>query len=131
MAVPLSEYEQRVLREMEEQLASDDPALASQLGQIPQPRRGRFSIICALLLLAGLIALVVGMVLGQIWLSLLGFAAMFAGVWRALATPKRSAGLAGGGKNSSASKRPGPSARARRIADGLEERWDERHGHSR
>ncbi|MDR0366806.1 MAG: DUF3040 domain-containing protein [Bifidobacteriaceae bacterium] len=86
-AVPLSEYEQRVLDQLEAQLASEDPALGSRMASPASPRRGRVAL-GASAVAVGLAILVLGMVISQLWVSLIGFLAMFGGAYFALTSPK-------------------------------------------
>lgn len=74
----LSEDEQRLLQQMEQALAADDPKLASALrGTAARRVYGRRALIAALGLLAGLAALVAGMQVSPI-VSVLGFLIMLA-----------------------------------------------------
>lgn len=136
-AVPLSEYEQRVLEELEQQLRSDDPKLANTISGRPvrRPLHVGLGIVG---LLGGLAALVGGSATGQLWLSVAGFLLMFSGVLLAISRPRtgrqrdkdadqttdgpdnvrpihgksgRSAGKSNGGSS---------------FMDKLEERWDRR-----
>lgn len=86
--MPLSEYEQRVLEQMERQLTSDDPKLASTLhGRAPSPLR-RW-ILAGAGFLAGLALLVAGAAASLAWLGVLGFVAMFVSVLLAFSGPRR------------------------------------------
>jgi hypothetical protein len=84
--MPLSEYEQRVLEQMERQLTSDDPKLVSTL------RGGRSSVgrwlLTGLGALVGLTLLVVGTAASIPVVGILGFVLMFVVVVLAL-TPSR------------------------------------------
>jgi hypothetical protein len=85
--MPLSEYEQRVLNQLEAQLNSEDPGLGSRMAATSAPRRGRVA--AGLMgVLLGLGVLVLGMAVSQPWVSLLGFGVMFASAYFALAAPK-------------------------------------------
>ncbi|MFC4556364.1 DUF3040 domain-containing protein [Georgenia faecalis] len=124
--MPLSEYEQRVLHQMEQQLRSDDPRLASSLS--PEPKVSvRRLVLGSLAVLAGLAMLVGGVALSQVWLGVLGFVSMLGGVMLAVTRQKRGpAPVAGAGSRPAA--RPAP---AKRTGSGsfmkrLEERWDRR-----
>lgn len=118
--MPLSEYEQRMLEQMERQLRSDDPKLADTLGS--RRRAGSRLFLGLLLFLAGVGGLVAGVATQLAWLGVVGFLAMFGGVWLALSTPKATTGPA--------TARPGaprPAAPPRRgLMQRLEERWDRR-----
>ena len=120
--MPLSEYEKHVLDELEAQLASDDPKLAMSLIQTPaEGRRSRVAVGIFLGLL-GLAVLLGGMVWGIIWLSLLGFALMFAAAWLPIAAFGRPARKAG------APAAPKPGKVSPGIGHRLEERWNRRQG---
>lgn len=82
----LSEYERRVLAEMEEHLRADDPKLAQSL----RTSRGldiRRVSLGVLGLILGLTGLVAGVATGHIWLGVLGFVVMLVGVLWALGNP--------------------------------------------
>jgi hypothetical protein len=120
--MPLSEYEQRMLEQMERQLRSDDPKLADTLGS----RRAVGSrVLLGSLLLIGGIGLLLGGVVTQLpWLGVTGFLAMFGGVWLAVSAPRRAAPkVAAGGKP------PGPRPVPHRsFMQRMEDRWDKRRG---
>lgn len=128
--MPLSEYEQRVLEQMEQQLRSDDPKLAQSFSR----RGSRTSrvVVGALLVVGGLGALVGGVAFSQIWLGLVGFAAMFAGVLYATSSPAATKSAepatsgAGGKPTKRASGKSGSSFMQR-----LDERWDRRRREGR
>ena len=125
--MPLSEYEQRVLDEMEQQLRSDDPKLARTISG--GPRRPLHVALGGLIVLAGVGLLFVGLYNALVWLGLLGFVAMFGGVLLVLRRPKmggnqppapegdnvRPLRPRGGGGNSGAP-----------FMQRLEERWERR-----
>lgn len=85
--MPLSEYEQRVLDEMEQQLRSDDPKLARTISG-GAPRRPLHVALGGFVVLAGVGLLFAGLWNAQIWLGLIGFLAMFGGVLLVLRRPK-------------------------------------------
>lgn len=117
--MPLSEYEQRVLAELERQLSSDDPKLVTSLAAPPAPRRGRIAL-GILIGLAGLSLLVIGMSVSMIWLSLVGFGVMFAGGYLAVSAPKRGA--------AAQAVRPPKPPRRRGFTQRFEDRWNRRQG---
>lgn len=121
--MPLSEYEQRVLHQMEEQLRSDDPRFASQLAA-----DRKFSVRRAGLgagaVIVGLTLLVAGVASGHIWLGVLGFIAMFGGVLLAISRPK-SARSTQQGRGASKQQSSGQQASSG-FMDRIEERWDRR-----
>jgi hypothetical protein len=124
--MPLSEYEQRVLEEMEQQLRSDDPKLAKAISG-GAPRRPLHVALGGVVVLAGIGLLFVGLYNAQIWLGLLGFVAMFGGVLLALRRPRI------GGDASSPAPHGAPPARPRgpSLMEKLEERWDRRRDEDR
>lgn len=123
--MPLSEYEQRVLEQMERQLSSDDPRLVNTF-----QGRGRSSVRRWLLTgtgaLVGLTVLVIGAATSQPVVGVLGFVTMFVSVVLAFSPPRRQGpvGVVGGDG--------GVKPRAPRAKPGggflhrLEERWDRR-----
>jgi hypothetical protein len=126
--MPLSEYEQRVLEQMERQLTSDDPRLANTLTS-----RGRRPVLRYVLggigAVVGLLLLVVGAAASQVWLGVLGFVVMFASVAIAFARP-RSAQPASGPvgvvrPDGSTQKRPA-APRKKGFMNRMEDRWDRR-----
>lgn len=130
--MPLSEYEQRVLDEMEQQLRSDDPKLARTISG-GAPRRPLHVAIGGVVVLAGVGLLFAGLWNAQVWLSLIGFLAMFGGVLLALRRPK----VAGDAPEGTSGDNVRP-IRPRRgggggskgggapLMDRLEERWERR-----
>ncbi len=121
--MPLSEYEQRVLEEMEQQLRSDDPKLADAISGAAV-RRPRNVILGALLGLAGIGLLIAGPLTSYLVLSIVGFLAMFSGVMLAISKPKRVSPPA------SADPRKVRDHPGRKQSGGfmskLEDRWDHR-----
>src|SRR5699024_2438524 len=81
--MPLSEYEQRMLAQMEEQLHADDPRLAEALGEPGGPDLRKVAL-GSLVAIVGIGALVGGVAQGWIWLGVLGFVAMAGGLLLAL-----------------------------------------------
>jgi len=126
--MPLSEYEQRVLEQMEQALTSDDPRLANTLQSAERHPLWRY-VVGFLAAAAGLLVLVLGAAASQWWLGIGGFVLMFAGVAFALLRRRAKPGPVGvvGGTRAAASSRPAPSARKREsFLARLEERWERR-----
>lgn len=125
--MPLSEYEQRVLEQMERALTSDDPRLANTLTQ-----RGRRSVsryvVAGLGAVVGLLLLVVGAAQSLPLLGVIGFVVMFAAVAFAFANPRRREGPQGvvqpDGQVRPVSAHPKSAHRG--FMSRLEERWDRR-----
>jgi len=132
--MPLSEYEQRVLEQMERQLASDDPRLANTL-----TRRGRRTVwryvVAGLGAVLGLLMLVIGTADGLPVLGVIGFVVMFGAVAFAFANPRSHDGPQGvveadgtvrpAAASATSGKRP--KQRRQGFMERLEERWDRRH----
>lgn len=121
--MPLSEYGQRVLEEMEQQLRSDDPKLADTISGAAV-RRPRNVILGTLLGLAGIGLLVAGAATGYVVLGIVGFLAMFAGVMLAISRPKRVPAPAAEASNVHELKRKQSGG----FMSKLEDRWDHRRG---
>ncbi len=119
--MPLSEYEQRVLEQMEQQLTSDDPKLASTLTS-KAPRALSRRVLAGVGVVVGLILLIVGSASSIPWLGVVGFLVMFAAVTFAFAVPRRA------GSQEAATSRNKPPARPSRkgFMARLEDRWDRR-----
>ncbi|GCE76185.1 DUF3040 domain-containing protein [Cellulomonas biazotea] len=127
--MPLSEYEQRVLEQMERQLTSDDPRLANTLTQ-----RGRRSVSRYLIAgsgaAIGLLLLVLGAAGSLPWLGVVGFVVMFAAVAFAFADPHRGAKRGGprGVVQPDGEVRRAQPARKSGFMTRLEDRWERRRG---
>ncbi|MDR1187295.1 MAG: DUF3040 domain-containing protein [Bifidobacteriaceae bacterium] len=117
--MPLSEYEQRVLDQLEAQLASEDPKLESRMAAANGPRRGRLALGVAGVVV-GLSALVLGVAVSQLWVSLIGFLLMFAGAYFAFTRPK-SVSMDAAAAKAKAPRKPG-------LSDRFEKRFEDRDG---
>jgi hypothetical protein len=120
--MPLSEQEQRLLDEMERNLYQNDADFVATVGAGRGRTNYRGIIIGALLLIAGVSTLLIGVGSHLPVVGVLGFAVMFAGVIVAL-TPSR----APRGMPAKASA-PGASRdrRSGGFMDSLNERWERR-----
>lgn len=123
--MPLSDHEQKLLAQMEQALYAEDPKFATTL---TGRRKGVGSVSRALVGLGsvavGLTLVIVGIAIGQIWLSIIGFVAMFGGVVFAVASP-------GGSRTRTepTAGKPTGSAAARNrsgFVQRMEERWERR-----
>jgi hypothetical protein len=139
--MPLSEYEQRVLEQMERALESDDPRLATTLQRSSRRSPLRY-VLAGLCVVLGLVLLVIGVASSLTLLGVAGFVLMFAGVVYAFSAPRRkgpqgvvdadgtvhpSAGhRESGGRRSGSTTAKGPGFLSR-----LEERWDRRREQGR
>jgi len=130
--MPLSEQEQRLLEEMERSLYHNDADFVSTAGVSRLRPDYRSVVVGVLLAVAGMGALIAGVALQQLWLGVLGFIIMFAGVLLAITPGKGVRGSAGG----ASAGRPGSGPRQRTGAnqgfmDRLNERWDRRQDDQR
>ncbi|HET8879004.1 MAG TPA: DUF3040 domain-containing protein [Arthrobacter sp.] len=120
--MPLSEHEQKLLEQLEKQLHEDDPKFASSMGSDPgRSWSTRHLVIGILGTLAGVLLLLLGVSLQNIFVGVLGFVVMGGGVY--FATMRNGAGKAkaAGG----AGRKPGKPRSS--FMSNLEERWEERH----
>ena len=128
--MPLSEYEQRVLEQMERALTSDDPRLATTLQSSPRKSGLRY-VAAGIGVVGGLLLLVLGAATASPVLGVIGFVVMFAGVAFAVSAPRTSATGPVGVVDQDGKVTP-PRAPAKRGAprqgfiNRLEERWDRR-----
>jgi hypothetical protein len=91
--VPLSEREQRVLRQMEDALSEQDPKFASQMKRVGVKITTRRRIAVGVTgVLVGLALVLVG-VTTSMWVGATGFGLMVAAVAFAVATPQHPADL--------------------------------------
>ncbi|MGJ7441374.1 DUF3040 domain-containing protein [Aquipuribacter sp. MA13-6] len=126
--MPLSDHEQKLLAQMEQALYAEDPKFATTL---TGRQRGVGSVSRALVgigsVAVGLTLIIVGISIGQLWLSVIGFVVMFGGVVFAVAAPAPSAAAktkTGPGKPT----RGGPARGSQKssFVQRMEERWERR-----
>ena len=130
--MPLSEYEQRVLEQMERQLTTDDPRLANTLTQRGHRPFTRY-VVAGVGAAVGLLLLVVGAANSLPWLGVIGFVVMFAAVAYVFAAPQRAtrSGPRGVVQSDGQVKSAKPRARGKSgFMARLEERWERRRGES-
>jgi uncharacterized membrane protein YkgB len=126
--VPLSEHEQRLLMQMEQQLLAEDPKFASAMNGRRSVVRRRMAL-GVVAVLAGLVTLVLAVANAIVLLGVLAFLVMLAGAVYALSAPKAHRGPIG---VVDASGRAHPAARGGRpprsgtFMQRLEHRWDRR-----
>ena len=101
--MPLSEYEQRVLDQLERDLGAD-PKLGRSMARGPQPR-GRI-VGGALGVIVGLGVLLVGVVAQVVPVGIAGFALMISAAMWAIFTPRKRSGPASTGRAGQAPKEP-------------------------
>ncbi len=126
--MPLSDHEQKLLAQMEQALYAEDPKFATTL---TGRQRGVGSVSRALVgigsVAVGLTLIIVGISIGQLWLSVIGFVVMFGGVVFAVAAPTSAT-------TKTTKAAPGRSARTGGAPRGqkssfvqrMEERWERR-----
>jgi hypothetical protein len=121
--MPLSEQEQRLLEEMERSLYHNDVDFVTTVGVSRLRPNYRSIALGVLLAVAGIGALIAGVALHQLWLGILGFIVMFAGVLIAISPGKSAQGVPEG----MPSNRPSSPRRADHgFMDRLNDRWDRR-----
>lgn len=129
--MPLSDHEQKMLEQLEQALASEDPKFASQMrGSATGARRGRWAV-GAVGALAGLALVLIG-INTTMWVGAAGFVLMVLSAGYAL-SPGRP-GLRAVQDDGSAG--PRKTSRSRKASSGgfmdrLDERWDRRQGGDR
>ncbi|MCL1870187.1 MAG: DUF3040 domain-containing protein [Promicromonosporaceae bacterium] len=128
--MPLSEYEQRVLEQMERALTSDDPRLANALQSSGRRPVVRY-VVAAIGLAGGLLLLVLGAAQSHVVLGVIGFAVMFAAVaWAFAFAPRSKAKGPQGAVRADGSVGARPASKPAKGRSGfmsrLEARWDRR-----
>lgn len=135
--MPLSEYEQRVLEQMERELTSDDPRLATTMNTTAVRSSGRY-VIAGIGLVVGLLTLVLGVAQTLPWVGVIGFVVMFVAVAYAFSQPGKAKKGPMGVVSDSGSvhpRRQGKSVKSakagkkqtkRGFMQRLEDRWDKR-----
>ncbi|GAB3188405.1 DUF3040 domain-containing protein [Nesterenkonia suensis] len=130
--MPLSEREQRMLKELEEQLQSEDPSFATSMQEAPTGKVNVRNLVLGLLVaVLGLVVLLFSIYSQWIPVGVAGFLIMGAGVYFATtggtgsgANPGSGGhGGGGGGGGGPHGTSPSPSGS---FMSGLEQRWEER-----
>lgn len=126
--MPLSEHEQRLLAQMEQQLLAEDPKFASAMNGRRSLARRRM-IIGVLAVLVGMVVLVFAVAQQWIPVGVLAFLVMLGGAVYAFSAPKRPSGPLGvvDPSGQTRGRRPGRAgAGGGTFMQRLEERWDRR-----
>ena len=126
--MPLSEHEQKLLAQMEQALYAEDPKFATTL---TGRARGIGSVFRACVglgsVVIGLGLIIVGITVEQIWLSVIGFVVMFAGIVFAVAAPGVSTDRTAKGRTKQGpAGRRRPSAGRSSFVQRMEQRWEKR-----
>lgn len=125
--MPLSEHEQRLLAQMEQQLLAEDPKFASAMNGRRSLARRRL-VIGVLAVLVGMVTLIFAVAQQWILVGVLAFLVMLGGAVYAFSAPKGSTGPLGvvDASGTTRARRPGRPARSGTFMQRLEERWDRR-----
>jgi hypothetical protein len=119
--VPLSDEEARLLHQLEQSLAAEDPDFASTLrGSKFMAHNRRMAVGAVLGFIAGLVLLFAGAVSAMTWLGVLGFVAMLSMSYLFLNAYKRGIG------GHEVERSNTPSKPAGKFVDRMEERWQRR-----
>jgi len=123
--VPLSDEEARLLHQLEQSLAAEDPDFASTLrGSKLLAKSKRLAVLSALGFVAGLGVMFAGVVLPLTWLGVVGFVLMIAAAYLFVLVNRNR--LASPGPRSVSTPRPNSS-----FVDRMEERWQRRQDDDR
>jgi len=119
--VPLSDEEARLLHQLEQSLAAEDPDFASTLrGSKFMAHNRRMAVVAVLGFIAGLVLLFAGAVSAMTWLGVAGFVAMLAAAYVFMNAWKRGIGGMEDDRAPASTKAPGT------FVDRMEERWQRR-----
>ena len=120
--MPLSEEEARLLHQLEQSLAAEDPDFASTLrGSKFLAHNRRVAILAVLGFLAGIALLFGGAVSAMTWIGVLGFVVMLGAAYVFVNAWRRGIGQAEERAEESAPQKPSGT-----FVDLLEERWQRR-----
>jgi len=122
--VPLSDEEARLLHQLEQSLAAEDPDFASTLrGSKFMAHNRRVAILAVLGFLGGLVLLFAGAVSAMTWLGVVGFVTMLGAAYLFMNAWKRGIGRSSEEPVRSSGKAPKTSGT---FVDRMEERWQRR-----
>ncbi|MFD2841197.1 DUF3040 domain-containing protein [Populibacterium corticicola] len=129
--MPLSEHEQRILEQLERELASEDPKLATTMSDGPRPSFARVAV-AIIGVVVGLLMLIIGVSQSLAVVGILGFAVMVAAVVFASTPSKKTQLRVVDGKSSSRPARGGSNVKPKQakskgsFTQRMEERWEKR-----
>ena len=122
--MPLSDEEARLLHQLEQSLAAEDPDFASTLrGSKFMAHNRRVAILAVLGFIGGLVLLFAGAVSAMTWLGVVGFVTMLATAYLFMNAWKRGIGHSDEEPAPSSGK---PSKPTGTFVDRMEERWQRR-----
>ena len=132
--MPLSDEEARMLQQLEQSLAAEDPEFASTLrGSKALAHNRRVAVIAGLGFVLGIVLLFAGAVAALTWLGILGFLTMlgagyaFATAWRrGIGAGDEPAPSRGAGPRGASAKGHGGDKSGTSFVDRMEERWQRR-----
>ncbi|QCU77830.1 DUF3040 domain-containing protein [Citricoccus sp. SGAir0253] len=117
--MPLSDREQKLLEQLEQQLNAEDPQFATSMSEAGTRRFSTSRLVSgAVAAVVGLAVLLWGVSQHAIWLGIIGFVLMAAGVYVGTARTKASPSGRPGGRGGARKNTP--------FMDGLEQRWEKR-----
>lgn len=121
--MPLSDEEARLLQQLEQSLAQDDPEFASTLrGSKFRAHNRRVALIAGTGFALGVALLLTGAILALTVIGVVGFVAMLAGSYFFITSWRR--GFSGGDEPA---QQPAPKKSSGSFVDRMEERWNRRH----
>lgn len=122
--MPLSEEEARLLHQLEQSLAAEDPDFASTLrGSKLFAHNRRVAVLAVLGFVAGIVLLFAGAVMAITIVGVVGFIAMLSSVYIFLNAYRRGIGT---GEDSAKAPRNAPPKPSGSFVDRMEERWNRR-----
>lgn len=137
--MPLSEEEQRMLEQLEQALAAEDPKFASALrGSSARSHHRRVALGSAAMFVLGIVLLMTGVIMPQTIVSVAGFVLMLGGAYFGLTAWRRSTQpeplyVVGGADKSKARSKSKPNAKSSQrpqtsgsFMERMEERWRRR-----
>lgn len=128
--MPLSEHEQRILEQLERDLATEDPKLATTMTSGPTSSATRI-IVGVLGVIVGLVLLFIGVAQSLAVVGIIGFVIMVLAVLYAVATPKKTTltlvDQEGNTLHSGTRSRKLGKAAKQSFTARMEERWEKRN----
>ncbi len=125
--MPLSEEEQRLLQQMEQALAAEDPKFASALrGSTLQARSRRRALLAAVGFAAGVALLMAGAVFARTAVAVSGFLVMLGTAYVFIMSWRRSVGTGTPAESASSRRTSTPSRTSTSFMERMEERWRRR-----